>query len=152
MSATLTSTSIGTRSIAAVTPGTFGSILGDVAMTSSLGVEVAESSVAGDATWYVTGQVSGFADTTGDTMPASALANSGNATTVVGGGGAVAEGAAGALGSAQNFFTDTGQLTNTLYTGTYTNASTLTLTPPNGTIAAATGTTYTATLTVTLFT
>lgn len=155
LSATLAAGAIGTRSISTVTPGAFSSILGDVAMTSTLGVGVTESAVAGDATgWDVTGQVSAFSTggTTPDTMPASALANSGNSTTVVGGGGTITEGTAGALGTSQTFFSDAGQSAGTLYTGTYTNSSTLTLTPPNGTVAAATGTTYTATLTVTLFT
>lgn len=64
----------------------------------------------------------------------------------------MAEGSSGALGTAQNFFTDTGELTGTLYPGTYTNNSTLTLTPPNGTVATDASDPYTATLTVTLFT
>ncbi|HVA43710.1 MAG TPA: hypothetical protein VNF50_09510 [Acidimicrobiales bacterium] len=155
LSATLTAGSIGTRAISSVTPGSFSSVLGNATMSSSLAVAVAEAAVGGDANWYVTGQVSQFADSTTPTpniIPASALANSGNSTTVVGGGGTVAEGANGALGTSQTFFTDTGELVGTLYTGTYTNASTLTLTPPNGTIATGIADPYTATLTVTLFT
>ncbi|MHB1924861.1 MAG: hypothetical protein ACYCSJ_09235 [Acidimicrobiales bacterium] len=154
LSATLTAGSIGTRAIQSVSPGSFTSILGNTTMTSPLGVVVAEAAIAGDANWYVTGQVSQFSTggTTPNIIPASALANSGNATTVVGGGGTIAEGAAGALDAAQTFFTNTGELTGTLYTGTYTNSSTLTLTPPNGTVAAGATSPYTATLTVTLFT
>lgn len=144
----------GTRSITAVTPGPFTSSLGQSSMTGSLTVQVSETAVTGDPTWYVTAQVADFTDgaTPPHTLPASALVNSANSTVLVGGGGTISEGGAGSLSSPMTLFTDTGQSTSTVYNGTYTNTSTLTLTPPNGTYATQTGTTYTSTITITLFT
>lgn len=155
LSATLAGNQIGSRVITSVTPGAFASVLGNAAMTSPLSVLLTETAVSGDPNYQVNGSVSAFSDGASHTIPGTALQNSGNNTVVVAGSGAVTEGANPAssgdnLGVGQTFFTSSGENASTLYTGTYTNASTLTLTPPNGTFAAAAGTTYTATLTVTL--
>jgi hypothetical protein len=155
LSAVLAGQAIGSRTIALVTPGSFSSVLGNANMTSPLVTEIAETSVSGDANWSVTGGVTQFSDgaPTPHTIAANALNNSANNTVQALGGGTVTEGSGtGDLGAGQTFFTNSGQDTSTLYTGTYSDTSTLTLTPPNGTFAAAAGTTYTATLTVTLFT
>ena len=144
----------GTRSIASVVPGTMTSSLGHSTLTGSLTVQISETAVTGDASWYVTAQTTGFSDgaTPANTLPASALANSANSTVAVGGGGTLHEGGSGTLDSPQTLFTDTGESPTLLYNGTYTNTSTLTLSPPNGSYAPNTGDTYSSTITVTLFT
>lgn len=142
----------GTRSIVSVSPGAFSSSLGQPAMTSSLTVQVSETAVTGDPNWSVTAAVTPFSDASvpAHTIPASALGNSANATVPVGGGGTITEGPAGGLGQPVTLFTDTGESALTVYNGTYTSTSTLTLSPPNGTYAPKTGDVYTSVLTVTL--
>lgn len=143
----------GTRSIASVSAGPLTSSPGKATMTGTLTVQVSETAVTGDPTWYVTAQASSFVDgaTPAHTIPASALANTSDSTVPVGGGGTITEGPSGTLDQPVSLFTDTGENASTLYNGTYTNTSTLTLTPPNGTYAPTTGDTYTSTITVTLF-
>lgn len=114
-----------------------------------------ETAVSGDPNYQVNGSIVDFSDGNGHTITKSALQNSANTTAVVAGSGAVTEGAnpsgpSDNLGTGQTFFSSSGESATSLYTGTYTNTSTLTLTPPNGTYAAVAGTTYTSTLTVTL--
>lgn len=142
----------GTRSIVSVVPGAMTSALGQHALTGSLSVQVAETAVTGDPSWYVTAQATSFSDgaTPPHTLPASALANGSNATVLVGGGGTVAEGGTGSLDNPVTLFSDSGESATSLYSGTYTNTSTLTLTPPNGTFAPTSGATYTSVITVTL--
>ena len=144
----------GTRSIVSVVPGSFTSRLGQPALTGSLTVQVAETTVAGDPAWSVTAQVSSFSDgaTPPHTLPASVLANSANTTVLTGGGGTITEGSPGPLNVPVTLFSDAGQVVTNLYNGTYTNTSTLTLTPPSGTYAPSTGATYSAVITVTLIT
>ena len=144
----------GTRSIVSVVPGTFTSRLGQPSLTGSLTVQVSESAINGDPTWSVTAQVTGFTDgaTPAHTMPASALANGSNSTVLGGGGGTITEGANGTLDSPVTLFSDSGEVSANLYSGTYTNTSTLTLTPPSGSYAPSTGDTYTSVITVTLIT
>jgi hypothetical protein len=84
-------------------------------------------------------------------MPASALANTLNSTVQVAGGGSTLTGSTtGTLDGAQTLTKDTGETPTVLYTGTYTTTSSLTLTPPNGTVAATGGSTYSNTLNLTL--
>ena len=155
LSATLNGSQIGSRVITTVTPGAFSSVLGNAAMSSTLGVLMTETAVSGDPNYQVNGSVSDFTDGASHTIVGTALQNSANSTAVVAGSGAVTEGAnpsgpGNNLGVGQTFFSSSGESATSLYTGTYTNSSTLTLTPPNNTYAAVAGTTYTATLTVTL--
>lgn len=150
LTATLTAGASGTRTIASATPGALSSALGSAGESTSLTVTVTEAAVTGDAGgWYVTGQASDFTDTSSDTIPASDLVDGANAVTqTLGGGTTSAPPSPGGLGTAVTLFSNTGQNGSMLYTGTYADSSTLTLTPPNKT---ATGI-YTSTLTVTLFT
>jgi len=154
LSATLTAGSIGSRSISVVgTPAAFSEVLGSASLTSSSTVAVAEVSVAGVNPWTVTATLAGaWSDGVGDTIPANALADTGNSTTVVNGAGssAVDHGTTGTLDGSQTLVKTSGELTGTLYTGTYTTTTNLTLTPPNQTVAAPAGTTYANTLDVTL--
>ena len=155
LTAVLNGSTIGSRSIVSVTPGSFSTVGGNATLATPLTTVVAEAAVAGDANWSVTSSSTDFSDGASHTISATDLANSGNTTTVVGGDAAAkSEGssAGNQSGAGQTLFSSSGENTQTLYTGTYTDVSSLTLTPPNGTFAAAAGTTYSATLTVTLFT
>ena len=149
LSATLTNTSIGSRSIALVaTPGAFTSVMGNAGLSSSVQVAVAEVAVGGVNPWYVTGQLAGAWSDGTNSIPANALADTANNTIQVQGGGAVDHGTTGTLDSAQTLVKNTGETASVLYTGTYTTTTNMTLTPPNGTVAS--GLPYTNVLNLTL--
>lgn len=149
LTATLTNTSIGSRSITLVaTPGAFSSVMGNAGLTSSLQTLVTETAIGGTNPWYVTGVLAGAWSDGTNSIPASALADTANNTVQVAGGGTVDQGTTGTLDGAQTLVKNTGQTTSVLYTGTYTTTTSMTLTPPNGTVAS--GVPYTNVLDLTL--
>ncbi|HUZ44233.1 MAG TPA: hypothetical protein VMU63_07480 [Acidimicrobiales bacterium] len=150
LTAVLTAGASGSRSITAVTPATITSGLGTLPTSTPFTVVVSEAAVSGAANgWYVTAQASDFQDAAGDVVPANALADGANTVSQSGGGGtAAAVPGPGEMGTAESLFADTGESADRLYTGAYTDTSTLSLAPPNGTKAGV----YTSNLTVTLFT
>ena len=150
LTATLIPGASGSRSITAVTPATITSSLGTLPTSTPFTVVVSEAAVSGAANgWYVTAQASDFQDPAGDVVPATTLTDGANTLSQAAGGGtAAAVGGPGEMGTAENLFADTGESADRLYTGTYTDTSTLSLAPPNGTKAGV----YTSDLTVTLFT
>ena len=150
LSAALTAGAIGSRSITSVTPATITSSLGTLPTSSPLTVVVSETAVSGDANgWYVTTQASDFQDPAHDIVPATSLVDGSNTVDQAGGGGvAAAVTGPGEMGTAETLFADTGESASVLYTGTYADTSTLTLSPPDGTKTGV----YTSELTVTLFT
>ncbi|HVA42469.1 MAG TPA: hypothetical protein VNF50_03215 [Acidimicrobiales bacterium] len=150
LTATLTAGSIGSRSITSVTPATITSSLGTLPTSTPLTVVVSEAAISGATNgWYVTAQASDFQDAAGNVVPATSLVDGANQVDQAGGGGvAAAVSGPGEMGAAETLFVDTGESASVLYTGTYTDTSTLTLSPPDGTRTGV----YTSDLTVTLFT
>lgn len=136
----------GERSVTSVAPVALASTGGSTILTGAVGVVVTETSRSGTNPWSVTASTTGL--TSGSsTIPASAMSLADRTVVQVAGGGTAAGVAGtGTLDSPQTLFTVSGQLPGSVYTGTYTGAATMSLTPPNGTVTGA----YTGTLTVTL--
>ncbi|MHB1924998.1 MAG: hypothetical protein ACYCSJ_09925 [Acidimicrobiales bacterium] len=150
VTATLTAGASGSRSITSVTPATITSTLGTLPISTPFTVVVSEAAVSGASNgWYVTAQASDFQDGAGDVVPATSLTDGANTVSQSGGGGtAAAVAGPGQMGTAETLFVDNGESAGRLYTGTFTDTSTLSLAPPDGTRAGV----YTSDLTVTLFT
>lgn len=134
----------GERTVASVTPVALAGV--GSTLSGPLTVTVAETTRAGTNPWSVTATMTEM--TSGaNTLPASALSLSNRGVTaLLGGGTATAPAGSAALSTAQTLFTVSNQSPNSVYTGTYTGTSDVSLSLPTNT---ATGV-YTGTLTVTL--
>lgn len=151
LTATITAGSVGSRSVTSVPAIAMTSALDSATLSGTYSAVVTEAARTGTNPWSITGSMAGAlsdgATPTPNTVPLSALAISGRDVVQVASGGtsAAATGSA-ALTSAVTLFSNTGQSTSAVYTGTHTASGTITLTPPNGTVAGV----YTGTFTVTL--
>jgi hypothetical protein len=150
VTATITSGSVGSRSITSVPAISMTSALNSASLSGAYTVVVTEAARTGTNAWSVTGEMQNNQLTSGaNTIASTALAVSGRAVVQVAGGGtstAPDPETSEALGTARTLLSNSGQSTSAVYTGTYTGTGNLTLTPPNG---AATGV-YTGTFVVTL--
>ena len=146
LTANITAGAIGSRTLTVNPVAAFASVLGNAGMTTTATMIVTETAVQGANPWSVTASSTAFTDTGSNSIAATNLVASPVAPVQVAGGGSNTPSAPGNLGSTYTVWSNSGQNTSTLYTGTYTEALPLTLTPPNGTVAS----NYTATLTVTL--
>jgi hypothetical protein len=145
-------TATGSRSVTVVTPIVFATGLG-TALDGNYNVVVAEAGRTGTNPWSVTSRVCG-ADATGlvadctnegdrlesgaNTLPGSAMtASARNAVIQVAGGGTSSPGTVGEdMSTSRTLFSNSGQNTGLLYTGTYTAGGTFSITPPQGQAAA----------------
>jgi hypothetical protein len=146
ITAALTAGSIGSRSVTTVSPVALTSALNSSALTGSFSVLVTEAARSGTNAWSVTTSASSLTSGS-NTLTADNLAISARSVTPVGGGGtSSAPTGSQTLDSARTLFSNAGQATTGIYTGTYLGSSTVTLTVPNGATTGA----YTGTMTVTL--
>ncbi len=148
LTATLLAGSIGSRSVSLASPVVMTSALSSATVTGNFSVTVTESARSGTNPWSVTVDATSLSDGLGHTIPNSALAIDNRSNPLVVAGGGVSTGVAGSqnLTAARTLWSTSGQNTSILYTGTYSQTSTITLTPQNGTAAGV----YTGTLTITL--
>jgi hypothetical protein len=150
LSATLTSGSIGSRSITSVSPVTLTSALNTATASGAMATTVTEAARGGTAAWSLTAVSSLLAKTGGtsaDDIAASNLSIANRAVTPVAGGGtSTAATGSSSLATDATLFSNSGQSVTSLYTGTYAATGTITLAVPNGQSVGA----YTGTLTVTL--
>jgi hypothetical protein len=148
ITATITGGAIGSRSVTSVAPVALDSTLGSANLTGTLAVVVTEASRTGTNGWSVTAQAGDLTRATGtETIPASALSVSGRSVAqTLGGGTSTATSGSQSLDSPRTLFSNSGQSTGAVYTGTYSASGNLSLTVPNGTLTGV----YTGTLTVTL--
>lgn len=146
LSATLTSGSIGSRSVTTVSPITLVTALNSAVATGASSVVVTEAARGGTNPWSVTAVVGALSNGT-NTLPASNLSIDTRAVVAVAGGGtSTAPAGSASLASAATLMSNTGQNTGDLYTGTYTATGNVSLSVPNGQAVGA----YTGTFTVTL--
>jgi hypothetical protein len=151
VSATLANT-LGTRSVATVAPITMTNASQVTTLSTTWDTTVAELSRSGTNPWSIQATLSsGHVSYLTNNIPASAFVLSGNAASVVaGGGGTWSAGAGGALNNdgvtGTPLCNNASQNSSTTYTGTYDCTGTITLTPPNGTVQGA----YSGTFVVTL--
>ncbi|MEY2565541.1 MAG: hypothetical protein QOE35_70 [Actinomycetota bacterium] len=159
ISATLTSNTIGSRSVSLVTTPAMTSALNSSTLSTGYTVTVLEAARTGTNPWKAQVSVNQLTSTLtpGTPIPVASLNLAPGAMTLTTAGtGSDAPGVGGAfvgstadptVSDAQDLWTNTGQLPGSIYTGTHTGAGTLTLTPPNATKLGV----YTGTFTVTLF-
>jgi hypothetical protein len=149
VTATLTANAIGSRSVTLVNPITLASAAGSTTLTAPYGVTVTEATRSGSNPWSVSADVSTLTITGGgsETLAPTTLAVSNRSVNQVAGGGtSSALTGSQAFGAARTLFSNSGQNTSLLYTGTYVGSGNVTLTPPDGTKTGV----YTGTFTVTL--
>jgi hypothetical protein len=150
LTATLTSGSIGSRSVTTVAPVALTTALNSSIATGSMSVLVTEAARGGTNPWSVTAVSSALLKngaTSADDIPASNLSVDSRAVVQAAGGGtAAAPSGSASLATAATLFSNTGQALTSLYTGTYTATGTVSLAVPNAQAVGA----YTGTLTVTL--
>jgi hypothetical protein len=138
---------VGSRSVTSLPAIAMSAHLGDTQLRGSMSVVVTETTRTGTSPWSITASVSTLTDATAHTLAAANIAVSNrSAFRTLGGGTVTAPGAATTFGSPITWFTNTGQSSAILYTGTYTGSADLALSLPNATPVGV----YTGTLTVTL--
>ena len=158
VTATITTGSVGSRSITLANPVALTSALNTSTLNGSLATTVTEAARTGTNAWSVTAAIGPLVDTS---VPVNTLANT-NVTVssrrvdqVAGGGTATAAGGTTAapvtdagevVSAARTLFSTDGQLNTLVYTGTYASTSNWSLALPNGTKIGA----YTGTITLTL--
>jgi hypothetical protein len=151
VSATLANV-LGTRSVATVAPITMTNASQVTTLSTTWDTTVAEVSRSGTNPWSIQATLSnGHVSYLTNNIPAASFVLSGNAASVIaGGGGTWSAGAGGALNNDGVTGTplcgNANQNSGVTYTGTYDCTGTITLTPPNGTVQGA----YTGTFVVTL--
>lgn len=148
LAATLTAGSIGSRSLTSISPVVLATALNTPTASGAYTAVVTEAARGGTNPWSLTAVASALTGPAGSTaIPAAALSvGARSVVQVAGGGTAAAPTGSSPLDSAATLFSNTGQSTSALYTGTYTGTGTISLAVPNGQAVGA----YTGTLTVTL--
>lgn len=149
VTAVVAASTFGERFVSSAPAVTLALDSGTADMTAALALVVSEAARSGTASWSLQAQLDAdLSDgaATPNTIARSQMELDPGTTIAVGGGGTITDGSPGTLDSAVTVFTNTGQDPNLAYTGTYTTASTLTLTIPNATPAG----TYTGNISVTL--
>lgn len=146
--ATITEGSIGSRSVTLTSVTALTSALNGETLSAPYSVTVTEAVRSGNNPWSVTAVSTDLTNATDSTIVGkAALALSARAVTPVGGGGtSSAPSDSAPLSGAVTLFSNAGQLTTTLYSGTYAGSGTMTLTPPAGSTVGV----YSGTFTVTL--
>ena len=148
ITAALTAGGIGSRTITTISPLALTSALGSDTLSATLAVVVAEAARSGTNAWSVTA-ISSALTSGANTLAASNLSVDNRSVAKVAGGGTAAAPdveLSSPLNAAATLFSNSGQSASSIYTGTYTGTSTVTLAVPNGSATGA----YTGTLTVTL--
>jgi hypothetical protein len=139
---------VGSRTITTVGALTMTSTLGSGTLSASYSVTVSEVGRTGTNPWSLQASIPApLADGAGDTIPGAALSVSNRDVHITGSGGTdSAPQGTQDLSAPRTLFTNAGQSTLQIYSGTHAATGTITLTPPNATVAAV----YTGTFTVTL--
>ena len=141
---------VGTRSVLLPTGITTVASLSSATVSGTYSIVVDETSRTGTNPWSLTGAVTAALVNTLDatkTIPTSAIAvDSRSVLQTLSGGTSAAPSGSSALGSAATLFSNTGQSTTAVYTGTHTASGTINITPPNGTSSGV----YTGTLVLNL--
>lgn len=147
VTANITAGAIGVRSITATTPIVLNPSLGVATVQGALAATVTETAVTGTNPWSVTAAMSALTKAGATDIANSNLAISNRAVVpVLGGGTAAATSGSENMSATRTLFTNTGQLTTAIYTGTYATTADLALSVPNGQTAGV----YSGTMTITL--
>lgn len=147
LTATVTAGSVGARTVTSA-PIAMTSALNSTTLSGAYSVVVTEAARTGTNPWSVTAVLDADLVDGANTIPRSSIALSNQAVVQVASGGtsSAAGAQSGTLDSARTLFTNTGQNTTSVYTGTHTATGTVTLTPPNGSKTGIYAGTFTVTL------
>lgn len=148
ITATITAGTIGSRSITLATPIVMTSALDADTLSGSLAATVTEAARSGTNPWSVTADMTALTNATSDTIAKTNMTVSARSVLQTAGGGTSAAPTGGtAIGASPvTLFSNTGQLTSAVYTGTYVGSSTWTLAVPNASKVGV----YSGTVTLTL--
>jgi hypothetical protein len=124
---------LGTRIITSVPAVVLSSTLGSATLTGTMSVVVTETAVTGVSPWSVSVSMSALTKSGAPSIANSNVVIMNRAVAQVGGGGTSTPGSgAEILSNTRTLHTTTGQSALGLYTGTYTDTATLSVSLPNG--------------------
>lgn len=148
VTAAIVAADIGTRTMTPPAAIALSTSTGLDTVTGSMSTSVSELAKGGTNPWSVTVALSQLTRSGGtETLAAANVAVSGRSTSQLAGGGSVSSPAGSeAFDATRTLFTNNGQALTNVYTGSYSNSASLTLSVPNNTVAGS----YIGTMTFTL--